>query len=82
MGALLGYGDPRREQVKFFSLKGTQLVAGGNAPRKLSTSSDPERVARCHSKYYLPGSFGSSPRCDPFRVETQLHITGAVAPGY
>jgi hypothetical protein len=63
------------------SLKGTPLIAGGNAPGILHTSPDPERVARFYWRD-LSRIFCNSRRFDPFRVDTMLELTGGVAPGY
>lgn len=51
------------------SLKGTKLIAGGNAPGKSVRRSDPEGVVRSHTKLKNVRDIVRR-NCDPFRVGT------------
>ena len=56
------------------SPKGTNSIAGGNAPGSGKDFSDPERVG--------PPSSGQH-NCDPYSVlQIETSLTGGVAPGY
>ena len=58
------------------SLKGTQSIAEGNAPRKLVVAPAPERVAPVSPSEDSTGSCWF----DPFRVGAETSLTGAVPP--
>ncbi len=81
MAALLGHGDSRKEPVKLLSLKGTQSIAGGNAPGKLQTSPTLKGSRGVRRNILCRGHLVFR-RGRPFRVETQLPLTGGGAPGY
>jgi hypothetical protein len=62
------------------SLKGTNSIAGGNAPGKTSLRYDPVRVVL--STEPLRRRKIEPDRCDPFGVVSHLVLSGGVAPGY
>jgi hypothetical protein len=60
------------------SLKGTNSIAGGNAPRQLADVTDPERVVPVDKEFFRTDN--SDPRFDPFRVGYLLRFNRGRCP--